>query len=140
MTFHWNAVDGPVLATVQPGDSATTATFQIPADAKGGDYLIWATQPQMVYPKGQFPTWGMPAKASIHVTTPSGPPALFGADAALQTQTRAPALVARSRSGLSAAAIAGIAVGTALVALAVVLLLTRRSSPGSAPAARAGGA
>jgi hypothetical protein len=140
VTFHWNAVDGPVLATVQPGDSATTATFQIPADAKGGDYVIWATQPQKVYPKGQFPTWGMPAKASIHVTTPAGPPALFGADAALQTQSRAAGLVAQSRSGLSAGAIAAIAVASAVIALAAVFLFTRRPARGSGPAAPAGSA
>src|SRR5437660_1431610 len=55
VTFHWQTVDGPVLATAQPGDSSTTATFQVPSDAPGGDYIVWATQPQMVYPKGQFP-------------------------------------------------------------------------------------
>ena len=63
-------------------------------DLVTGDYIVWATQPQMVYPKGQFPTWGMPAKASLHVVTPTAPPALFGGDAAVQTQTRRPGLVA----------------------------------------------
>jgi hypothetical protein len=139
VTFHWNAVDGPVLATVQPGDSATAATFQIPADAKGGDYLIWATQPLKVYPKGQFPTWGMPAKASIHVVTPSGPPSLFGADPALQTQVRSPGLVVHKRSGLSALAIVALVVGTTLVALAIVLAFAwGRSASTAEPSARTG--
>src|SRR5947209_20284381 len=139
VTFHWKTVDGPARGTGQPGDSATTATFQIPADAAGGDYLIWATQPQMVYPKGQFPTWGMPAKASLHVVTPAGPPALFGADPALQTQARETGLVAHSRSGLSAPAIVAVVAGTMLVALGLVFLFARsgsKRSPG--PAAKIG--
>jgi hypothetical protein len=120
VTFHWNAVDGPVLVTVQPGDSATTATFQVPPDTPGGDYVIWASQPLKVYPKGQFPTWGLPAKASLHVTTPSGPPALFAGDAAVQTETRPPALLAASRSSLGPLEVVLIGLATAVAALAVV--------------------
>jgi hypothetical protein len=138
VTFHWKTVDGPVLATVQPGASATTASFQVPADAIGGDYLVWATQPLKVYPKGQFPTWGMPAKASLHVVTPSGPPVLFGAGAAVQTQARSADLVAGKRSGLAAGVVVAIVVGTTLFALAVVVLLARTVSPKS-PAAVTGG-
>jgi hypothetical protein len=132
VTFHWKTVDGPVLATVQPGDSNTAATFQIPVGTAGGDYLIWATQPLKVYPKGQFPTWGMPVKASIHVVTPSGPPALFAGDAAVQVQTRASGLVAKSRSGLSGGAIAAIGVGTAVIAVALVALALRMGSKSAA--------
>jgi len=135
VTFHWKTVDGPVLATVQPGDSSTTASFQIPADTPGGDYLVWATQPLKVYPKGQFPTWGMPAKASLHVVTPSGPPALFAGDSAVQTETRPPALVAKSRSGLSTGAVVLVAAATAIVALAVVALVARFVARRPTPAA-----
>lgn len=138
VTFHWKTVDGPVLATVQPGDASTTATFQIPADTPGGDYLIWATQPLKVYPKGQFPTWGMPAKTSLHVITPSGPPALFAGDAAVQTETRSPTLVAKSRSGLSPAAVIAIVAATVIVAGAVVALVARAGSRRSNPTAAAG--
>ena len=128
VTFHWKTVDGPVLATVQPGDASTTATFQIPADTPGGDYLVWASQPLKVYPKGQFPTWGMPAKASLHVVTPSGPPALFAGDAAVQTETRPPALVASSRSSLGPLEVVLIGLATAVVAVAIVLLVARLGS------------
>jgi hypothetical protein len=80
----------------------------------------------------------MPAKASIHVTTPSGPPALFGADPALQTQVRSTGLVANKRSGLSAFAIVALVVGTTIVALAIVLAFALRKSAASAePSARA---
>ena len=135
VTFHWKTVDGPVLATVQPGDAGTTATFTIPADTPGGDYLVWASQPFKVYPKGQFPTWGMPAKASLHVVTPSGPPALFAGDAAVQTEIRTPALVAKSRSGLGPLELVVIGVATAVVALAIVALIARAGSRRAAPAA-----
>ena len=139
VTFHWKTEDGPALATVQPGDSSTTATFQVPADTPGGDYLVWATQPLKIYPKGQFPTWGMPAKASLHVVTPSGPPALFGADTAIQTQSRSPGLVAGSRSGVATWVIVLIVAATTIVALAVVLLLARAASrKSSSPATAAG--
>jgi hypothetical protein len=128
VTFHWKTIDGPVLATVQPGDSSTAATFQIPPDTPGGDYLVWATQPLKVYPKGQFPTWGMPAKASLHVVTPSGPPALFAGDAAVQTEVRADGLVAKSRAGLGGAEIATIGLVTTVLAVALVALATRARS------------
>jgi hypothetical protein len=128
VTFHWKTVDGPVLAMVQPGDSSTTATFSIPADTPGGDYLVWASQPLKVYPKGQYPTWGMPVKASLHVVTPSGPPALFAGDAAVQTEMRTPALVAKSRSGLGPVAVVVIGLVTAVVAFALVALIARFGS------------
>jgi hypothetical protein len=128
VTFHWKTVDGPVLATVQPGDSSTTATFSIPTDTPGGDYLVWASQPLKVYPKGQYPTWGMPVKASLHGVTPSGPPALFAGDAAVQTEIRTPALVAKSRSGLGPVEVVIIALVTAVVALALVALVARSGS------------
>lgn len=125
VTFHLGTVTGPVLATVQPGDANTSASFQIPADTPGGDYLIWASQPLKVYPKGQFPTWGMPVKAALRVVTASTPAPLFAGDSAVQTEVRAPDLVAKSKSELGAGAMVVIGLVTALVAVAVVALAVR---------------
>lgn len=138
VTFHFKSVDGPVLATVQPGDNDTRATFTIPADTPGGDYLIYATQPFKQYDIGQFPTWGMPAKAVIHVLTPNASAQIYAGDAAVQTQVRASGLVASSKAHVSTATIILIAVVTLVVALVIVMAvvgLTRsRSSAGASEA------
>ncbi len=136
VTFHFKTIDGPVLATVQPGDNDTRATFQIPADTPGGDYLIVATQPAKVYPKGQFPTWGMPAKAAIHVITPAGSPQVFAGDAAVQIQVRPVGLVPGTKSGLSALTVIAIGLGTLILAVAIVLAVAMfsRKSPATGDA------
>lgn len=135
VTFHFKTVDGPVLATVQPGDNDTRATFTIPAGTPGGDYLIWATQPFKQYSIGQFPTWGMPAKAVIHVLTPDAAQQVYAGDAAVQTQVRPSGLVASSKARVSTATVIVIAVITLVVALVVVLAIvafTRSRSPAGA--------
>jgi hypothetical protein len=135
VTFHFNAVDGPVLATVQPGDNDTEATFTIPAGTPGGDYVIYATQPFKQYQEGQFPTWGMPAKALIHVITGNSAPPIYGGDSALQTQVRAPGLMSSGKAHVSAATVVVIGVVTLIVALAIVLAIatfTRSRPPAEA--------
>jgi hypothetical protein len=131
VTFHFKSIDGPILATVQPGDNDTRATFTIPADTPGGDYLIYAEQPFKEYPKGQFPTWGMPAKAAIHVITPNASAPIYGGDAAVQTQLRPRGLVAAGKSRIGAGRVIAIGVVTMAVAIGVVLaiaVLARRRS------------
>jgi hypothetical protein len=132
VTFHFKSIDGPVLATVQPGDNDTRATFTIPANTPGGDYIIYAEQPFKQYQKGQFPTWGMPAKAVIHVITPDALTPIFAGDAAVQTQVRPSGLVAASKSKVSAAKIVLIGLVTLVVAGAIVVAIAtlgRKKSP-----------
>ncbi|MGH9127345.1 MAG: hypothetical protein ACRDZ8_21900 [Acidimicrobiales bacterium] len=121
VTFHFNAVDGPVLATVQPGDNDTEATFTIPANTPGGDYVIYATQPFQEYQEGQFPTWGMPAKALLHVITGNSAAPIYGGDSALQTQVRPAALVTSGKGHVSTATVLIIGGITLVVALVIVL-------------------
>lgn len=133
VTFHLNSVDGPVLATVQPGDNDTRATFTIPANTPGGDYIIYATQPFKQYQEGQFPTWGMPAKAVLHVITPNAAAPIYAGDPAVVTQSRPAALVTSGKAHVSTATVLIIGVVTLIVALVIVLAIVaftrRRSTP-----------
>lgn len=70
VTFHWQSVDGPILAVAQPTEKGTQATFTVPEVSKAGDYLVVATQPL----RAGRQTWGMPARAVLHVVTPGGGP------------------------------------------------------------------
>ncbi|GAC1643506.1 MAG: hypothetical protein NVS9B11_13070 [Candidatus Dormibacteraceae bacterium] len=70
ITLHWNAVDGPVLATATPGVGGMTATFNVPSDAKGGYFLVVATQDS----KPDVGTFGLPARAVLHVVGSGGSP------------------------------------------------------------------
>lgn len=71
ITLHWNAVDGPVLATATPGTTGgMTASFTVPNEAKGGYFLVIATQDA----KPDVGTFGLPARAVIHVVGAGGSP------------------------------------------------------------------
>lgn len=63
VVFHWQTLNGPVLATANPGANGTSATFTVPSVQSSGDYLVVATQVQQTGSS----TWGMPARAVLHV-------------------------------------------------------------------------
>lgn len=126
VVFHWATIDGAVLATVTPADSGTTADLVIPADvAKSGDYMIIATETQ----KSGYETWGMPARAVIHVEVPGSPASAAGTGGASPAQT-GPAGLA-TESGLAPGLLALIAVGTAALGLLIVGGITTAAGRGS---------
>lgn len=66
VVLHWNAVDGPVLATVTPDSSGAIGptAITIPTGLEPGYYTIVATQ---TTPDGH-PAFGTPARAAFEVT------------------------------------------------------------------------
>lgn len=126
VVIRWDALDGPVLATVTPDTFAfvhnhfrsISGTLTIPPDAQPGTHVLLATQE--FAPPGKI-TWGVPVRTEIHVGDGGGQTDLgtIRRPRALSAQTvpDGPALVAAAAVG---AAVAGI-----LVRLAV--FIRRRS-------------
>lgn len=127
--IRWNALDGPVLATVAPDTfgavhnhfRSIAGTLTIPPDAQPGAHVLLATQD--FAPPGKI-TWGVPVRTQIHVGDASVQTGLetLRRPRALSVQTvpDGPALVA---AGAVGAAAAGILVGLA------VLVRRRRVAP-----------
>jgi len=128
--LHFGSVTGPVLASSIPdADGGLITSFTIPETA-AGDYVVVATQ--KLTPG--VSTWGMPARAVIHVTTPGGPPVGASGFPPVQTQVRPVGLVADSGPDLTALAL--IALATAAVGLMLAggaaFLLGRGNQPQTA--------
>lgn len=127
VTLHWDSADGPVLASVVPDpDAGLTTTFTVPQTA-AGYHVVVATQDL----NPGVATWGMPARAVMHVTTPGGLPVGSSTLPPVQTQTRPSGLVAGS--GPDWALLAVIGVATAAVSLiaagGAALILGRSPNP-----------
>ena len=117
VTFHWDAVNGPVLATVQPTDDTqgVGATVTVPANATPGYHQFIATEPLPQQSAGEWPSWGMPVRGAIYVTSGSG-----GTTPALSNPAQPTAQAGLSTgSSLSTAVLALIALGVAVVAAAL---------------------
>lgn len=132
VTFHWDAVDGPVLATVQPTDDTqgVGATVTVPANATPGYHLFIATEPLPQQTAGEWPSWGMPVRGAIYVTSGSG-----GTVPALSNPAQPTAQAGLSTGpSLSTAVLALIALGVAVVAaaLAAGVAVAFRSRRGAA--------
>lgn len=128
VVFHWQTLNGPVLATATPGQFGTTATFTVPQVSQAGDYLVVATQQQ----KQGSSSWGMPARAVLHVSANGAAPAAnSGATAAGSSNSAG----LTTEAGLSTGLLALIAIGVAAVAISLVGLAVwgaeRRASPGA---------
>lgn len=68
VVLHWNGVDGPVLATVQPDKAGNiSATFTVP-DGQPGYYVLVATQRDA---KG-VDAYGTPARAAYQILGANG--------------------------------------------------------------------
>lgn len=125
--LHFGSITGPVLASSIPNpDGGLTTSFTVP-ETTAGDYVIVATQ---ALTPG-VSTWGMPARAVIHVTTAGGPPVGASGFPPVQTQVRPVGLAADSGPDLTALAL--IALATAAVGLVLAggaaLLLGRSAQP-----------
>lgn len=130
VAFHWASVDGTVLATATPTEGGTTASLTIPSSvSQSGDYLIIATQTLA----SGHETWGMPARAVIHVDVP-GSVAKAPANAAVAGSSGPAGLT--TGSGLGTAVLVLIAVATAAAGLLVVggaSVLAGRGAPKAEP-------
>lgn len=115
VTFHWDGVNGPVLATVQPTDDeqGVGATVTVPENATPGWHLFVATEPLPQQTAGEFPSWGMPVRGAIYVTSGSG-----GSAPALTNGSAQPTAQAglTTGPGFSIAVLALIALGVAVLA------------------------
>jgi hypothetical protein len=121
VVIRWNALDGPVLATVTPDTfgvvhnhfRSIAGILRIPPDAQPGTHVLLATQE--FAPPGKI-TWGVPVRTEIHVGDGAGQSNLgtVRRPRALSAQTvpDGPALVA---AGAVGAALAGILVGLAVL-------------------------
>ena len=131
VTLHWNSATGPTLASATPGSSGgLTVTFAVPADAQGGYYTIVATQQLTLGTQ----TWGMPARAILHVTAPGGGP--VNSQAPARNVSGRPAGLVQDQLPaawlLALVALAAAAVGLILVGVAAVTLGRRSARPEAA--------
>lgn len=131
VSFHWDGVDGPVLATAVPTQHDTSATITVPENATPGAHIIVATQPRQDATLGEYPTWGLPVKASLVVT---------GAGAtAPRASSVAPGPIALSEGGVGVGLLVLIAIATVLVAAGLALAVAwvvRRPAPSQTPSSR----
>lgn len=111
--FHWQTLNGQVLATATPSQLGTHATFTVPQVSQSGDYLVIATQAQA--PGAS--TWGMPARAILHVSVNGSAPAASSGSTAVSSSNSAGLT---SAAGLSTGILALIGVGVAAVAISLV--------------------
>lgn len=137
VAIHWDGVDGPELASVEPDTSGAIATeVEIPSDAEPGYHVLVATQMTEAEggheSEGLSPAFGTPARASILVGEEVPQP-----QATAEPSTGA-APAAETSSGLLAVfgllAVAGVGLFGAGLGLFVREVRQRRSAP--APARR----
>lgn len=130
VSVRWNAVDGPVLASLAPDASGSiSGTITVPANLQPGDYILVATQTDKT---GQ-PAFGTPARLAFEVSgTATAAPA-----AAPATQTAAPVATSNGAGvgGATLGALAGLALLGLLLFLvgAATFVSTYRRSPAVSP-------
>lgn len=117
VVFHMDTLNGPVLATGTTTSFGTTATFTVPASTTSGDHLVIATQ--TLTPGSS--TWGMPARAVMHVSANGSTAPQSSGSAPVSTSNTAGL---STSSAFSPGILALIAVGVAAVAMSLVGLAT----------------
>lgn len=130
-TVRWNALDGPVLTTVERGAGNTiTGTFTVPATATAGNYVVVFSQSGA---DGKLTQ--LPVRALLTVTPEGGATPVLGGGLA-PVDTARPAGLVTADNDISGATLALIGLGVAGVGMFVAgmasLFAGRR---GSAPAA-----
>ncbi|MGH9226392.1 MAG: hypothetical protein ACRD2W_21970 [Acidimicrobiales bacterium] len=133
VTVRWNALDGPVLATLdKPQSGVVTGTFTVPADAKAGHYVVILSQSK---PDGKLSQ--LPIRALLTVTPEGSAPPVLGSGIATN-QAERPVGLQTADNSVSGATLALVALGVAGVGMFVAgmaaLFAGRR---GQAPAAAA---
>ncbi len=136
-TVRWNALDGPVLATVPAPITGGNleAKFTVPEGTKAGSYVVIVTQSRS---DGTLSL--SPVRASMTVTGEAGTNPVVGASAGTaDTSTRADGL-ARSEESIGTGTLALVALGVGGVGMFLAgmaaLFAGRRSSAPEAAKAR----
>jgi len=136
VVVRFNALDGPVIGTIQPtGGTGTSSnwnlegTVSLPADAKPGNYVLVATQPSTDGKLTQIPTRGL---VSISGTTPP----VVGAPLGTEPVERPVGLVKADSVSTGAKVLVGLGVAGVAMFLAGIAALaaSRRPAAVAAPA------
>lgn len=134
VAVRFNALDGPVLGTLQPtGGTGTSSnwnlegTVRLPADVKPGNYVLIATQPSADGKLTQIPTRGL-----VSVTGAGAP--VVGATAAVDATERPVGLVQGESVSTPAKLLVGLGVGGVALFLAGVAALVASRRPSGSPA------
>jgi hypothetical protein len=135
VTVRWNALDGPVVATLPaPNNQNIAGAFTVPADAKPGNYVLIITQSTA---DGKLTQ--MPVRALLTVVPANGANPVLGAPVAPAQENRPVGLV-RSDNSISGASLLLIGLGVAGVGMFVAgmaaLFAGRRSAQPEAVRAR----
>ncbi len=125
--IRFNALDGPVLATLTPDrDGIIRGNVPIPAGTRPGSYVLVATQDAV---PGET-TWGVPSRALVTVVGDGGAPVLTAP--VEESETGRPVGLLRGDSSVGAGALVLAGVGVAGVAMfaagMTALFLGRRRS------------
>jgi FtsP/CotA-like multicopper oxidase with cupredoxin domain len=111
---RWNSLDGPIVATLdKPTSGAIQGTFNVPADAKAGNYVLIVSQTSADGKLSQ-----MPVRALLTVTPDGGATPVVGGAVAAQ-QTGRPTGLVTNDSSISGASLALIGLGVAGVGMFV---------------------
>ncbi len=135
-SIRWNALDGPVLATVPAPITGgnLAANFTVPEGTKAGSYVIIVTQTRA---DGSMSL--SPIRAVMNVTGEAGTNPVVGATTAQDTSVRADTL-ARSDDSISTGTLALVALGVGGVGMFLAgmaaLFAGRKSSAPEAAKAR----
>ena len=114
VTVRWNALDGPVLATIEKGTGNTVnGTFTVPEDAKAGNYVVIFSQSNA---EGKLTQ--LPVRALLTVTPDGGATPVVGAPVSAQDTARPVGLVTTDND-ISGATLALIGLGVAGVGMFV---------------------
>ena len=127
--IHFNALTGPVLATLTPDDNGNfSGAVTIPSDAAPGSAVLVATEAAATPTGSKGSSPGVPARALIEVVGPGGAP-LAPAGPATAARPVSPL----TTSSVGAGALALVALGVLGVALLVgagfAMVGTRRARP-----------
>ncbi len=134
---RFNALDGPVIGTIQPtGGTGTSSnwnlegTVTLPADAKPGNYVLIATQPSTDGKLTQIPT-----RALVSVSGTTAP--VVGAPLAAEPVERPVGLVEADSVSTGAKVLVGLGVaGMAMFLAGIAALVASRRPTGAAAPVR----
>jgi hypothetical protein len=114
VTVRWNALDGPVLATLdKPESGRVTGTFTVPADARAGNYVVVLSQSSTDGKLSQ-----LPVRSLISVVPENGAAPAVGA-ALVPTDTARPSGLISTDNSVSGATLFLIGLGVAGVGMFV---------------------
>ena len=135
--IRWNALDGPVLATVPPPITGgnLSASFTVPEGTKAGSYVVIVSQT-----KADGSMSLSPIRAVMNVTGEAGTNPVLGASASSVDQTVRADGLARSDDSISTGTLALVALGVGGVGMFLAgmaaLFAGRKSSAPEAAKAR----